>query len=676
MLLAFEAPSGPAWLFFGVGCAIVLGPVVAARLRLPPIVGLLAGGLVIGPNVTGVVPADDTTISALGQLGLLYLMFSAGAELDLVLFSRYRRAAITFGLMTFACPMLLGFASGQLLDFNMPASLLIGSVWASHTLVTYPMVRRAGLSGNGAVATAVGATVMTDTMSLLVLAGVSSNETGSSSLAVVMVELLAGLVALVFFSFVALPRATRWFFTGPGRDREARFAFLLAAMLSAAVLAEVVGIEGLVGAFFAGLGLNRLVPGAGLLMQRLEFFGSALLVPVFVVSVGLLIEPSVMVNPRTLGIAAVFAVAVVGGKALAALLAWPVLGFTGGEASLMFGLTLSQAAATLAATLVGYDIGLFGQRVVNAVLVVILVTLLVAALVTQRSLSKVTPTPVDAEALGRKLVVVPGRAASVPGLAHLSAALAAPDGGLVVPLLVRLPGEDPATGETLVSSTEAAMTEVGLDVEARTRLADSAISAVAYTTSEEAASLVVLDWHPASPAQAALHGDRDDALVAVVLAPVLLTALDERPFRRVVLALADDDVRSAMAGDAVVAAEVASRLAAQVEERILVGPAAAPRDAKLVDALRVFGSSTRQGAEDGLRDRGVWLDGELQPADLVVMPAHPDWERFGPLAARIAARPGVSVVVAADTRRWAARRQERWQLDALVGHGRTTPHWH
>src|SRR6185436_2716569 len=159
-----HAPEGPAWLFFGVGAALVVGPLVATRVKLPAIIGLLLGGLVIGPQALGIVTATDTTVKALGQLGLLYLMFTAGAELDLVLFKRYRRAAATFGLLTFAFPLTLGFVSGRLLDYSLAASLLLGSLWASHTLVTYPMVRQAGLSGNRAVATTVGATVITDTL--------------------------------------------------------------------------------------------------------------------------------------------------------------------------------------------------------------------------------------------------------------------------------------------------------------------------------------------------------------------------------------------------------------------------------------------------------------------------------------------------------------------------------
>jgi Kef-type K+ transport system membrane component KefB len=395
-LLDFTSPHGPAWLFLGVALAIVVGPQVVSRLRLPPMIGLLVGGLVIGPQVTGIVPVTDTTVSALGQLGLLYLMFSAGVELDLALFRRYRRAAATFGLVTFLAPMTLGFVSGRLLDYSLAASLLLGSLWASHTLVTYPMVRDGGLSGNRAVATTVGATVITDTLSLMVLAGVASTVTGDSDLVGVLASLGIGLVLLGLYAGWALPRITKWCFTTLELDGTVRLVFLLAALLSAAVLAEVVGIEGIVGAFFAGLGLNRLVPAGSELLERVEFLGSALLVPLFLVSVGVLIEPSVVVQPSTLGLAAVFCLAVVGGKAIAALSARPLLGFTAGESGLMFGMTSPQAAATLAATFVGFDIGLFGEQVVNAVLVVILVTLLIAAVTTARAMRSVEPTVVDA----------------------------------------------------------------------------------------------------------------------------------------------------------------------------------------------------------------------------------------------------------------------------------------
>lgn len=642
ILAAFQAPHGPAWLFFGVGAAIVLGPIVATRLKLPAIIGLLAGGLVIGPSALGIVTATDTTVAALGQLGLLYLMFTAGVELDLLLFRRYRKAALTFGLLTFSAPMLLGFGAGRLLDYSFAAALLLGSLWASHTLVTYPMVRQAGLSGDRAVATTVGATLITDTLSLIVLAGVSGSVTGGGSLVQIVGSLLLGLVILVFYALVVLPRGTRWFFTHLAHTRDERYSLLLAAMLSAAVLAEVVGIEGIVGAFFAGLGVNRLIPAGSALMERVEFFGTSLLVPVFLVSVGVIIKPSVMVQPATLGLAAVFCAAVVGGKALAAWLARPALGFSRPESGLMFGLSVSQAAATLAATFVGYDVGLFGEQVVNAVLVVILVTLLIAALVTSRAVERVEPQAEAGDAgIGRRIMLATGREDRLAQLARVAAALAEREGGTVVPL--RVSRSDADADRQLLHLAESALTRLGLDCEGRLRLDDNPISAVAYTTIEEGATVVLTDWQAASRRQPALRGDRDDGLLEAISVPVVFAAMSDTPWTRVVLALDAMDLASDSAVDLALAVDVATRLGQGEVVRLVVGPEAAPA------AAEGF------AGEGVVADRADWVRHEARPGDLIVIPAHPQWSAFGPTAVRASAFAGVSSVVVADPQRWRSR---------------------
>jgi Kef-type K+ transport system membrane component KefB len=662
-VIDLHAPGGPAWLFFGVGAALVVGPVVATRGRLPAIIGLLLGGLVIGPQALGIVTSTDTTVKALGQLGLLYLMFTAGAELDLALFRQYRRAAATFGLLTFGLPMALGFAAGRLLDYSPAASLLLGSLWASHTLVTYPMVRQAGLSGNRAVATTVGATVITDTLSLVVLAGVAGSVTGGSSPVGIVAGLMLGLVALGAYAGVVLPRVTRWFFTRLGHGRDERYAFLLAAMLSCAVLAEVVGIEGIVGAFFAGLGLNRLIPAGSALMERVEFFGSALLVPVFLVSVGVLINPSVVADPSTLGLAAMFCVAVIGGKALAATVARRVLGFTGPEAHLMFGLSLSQAAATLAATFVGFDVGLFGEQVVNAVLVVILVTLLLAALATARAMAGVEPTAPAAAGLGHKVVLVTGREDRLAGLAHLAQGVAEREGGVVVPVRIGRHADDVDAGRSLLDLAEDALSHVGMDAEARLRVDADPIGAVAATVLEEAGTVVVMDWQAAARPQPALRGERDDRLLAAAPVPVLLATSSDTPVQRVVLALDRADADPACAPDVALAVEVAARLAAGDCVRLLVAPGGAAPPEALPEALpatlpealaEVLAELVPFERAVGREDRAGWVARESRPGDLVVLPAHPDWSTFGPTAVLASARPGVSVVVVAAPQRWAA----------------------
>jgi Kef-type K+ transport system membrane component KefB len=400
-----DAPSGPAWNLFVVLVVVVAAPLLAERVRIPGVVGLIFGGFAIGPHALDLVGNDEVLANG-GTVGVLYLMFLAGLELDLALFARVRRNAVMFGLITFTAPFVLGLLSGLIDGYGTGAIVLIGSLWASHTLVTYPIVRRHGLSANRAVATTVGATVITDTMALLVLAVVVGIHTGSASGPVLAGELLLGLAILLGACFLVLPVAARWFFKGVGHERTSRYIFVLAAFLGAAALADAVGIEGIVGAFFAGLALNRLVPNRSPLMERVEFFGAAFFIPVFLVSVGLLIVPGVVADGSTLGLAGLFLTAVIAGKLGAAIAARRLFAYSGAETGVVFGLSVSQAAATLAATIVGFQAGVLDGRVVNAAVVVIVCSLLIAAVATNRAAARVTPeTTGEDGALGRAIVV-------------------------------------------------------------------------------------------------------------------------------------------------------------------------------------------------------------------------------------------------------------------------------
>ena len=442
VLFALEVPSGPAVEFVVVFAVVLLGPVVVERLGIPGIVGLLIGGFVIGPHGLGAIGSGNQTVPQLGQLGLLYLMFVAGLELDLGVLAANRRTAFVFALITFTLPFAGGLAVGSALGWELPASLLLGSLLASHTLITYPIFREAGRAADRGVATAVGATVLTDTLALVVLAGVSGSETGSGSTAVVLGEILLGLVVLGVAGLWALPRLALYALRAWGGDRAARYMVAVVSFLALAVLAEVFGIEGIVGAFVAGLALNRLVPNEGPSMDRIEFFGSAVFIPVFLVSVGLLLDPSVMFSAETLRIAGLIVAACMGGKAIAVLIARPLLGFTPPEAGAAFALTSPQAAATLAATLVGFDIGLFGTTVVNAVLVLILVSITVSTLVARRYAARLPPPERDAGALGRRVLLATRRGGPSPGVVAVVDRLARPDGGVVDVVVVHVEGED------------------------------------------------------------------------------------------------------------------------------------------------------------------------------------------------------------------------------------------
>jgi hypothetical protein len=374
-----------------------------------------------------------------------------------------------------------------------------------------------------------------------------------------------------------------------------------------------------------------------------------------------LIEPSVVADPSTLGLAAVFCVAVIGGKALAATVAKRVLGFTGPEAGVMFGLSLSQAAATLAATFVGFDVGLFGEQVVNAVLVVILVTLLLAAVATARAMPGVEPTPLAVAGLGRKVVLVAGREDRLAGLAHLARGLAEREGGVVVPVRIGRHADDVEGGRSLLDLAEEALSHVGLDAESRLRVDDNPVGAVTATAVEEAGTVIVMDWQAAARPQPALRGERDDALLGAAPVPVVLATLSDTPFQRVVLALDRVDLDPACEPDVTLAVEIAARLGAGDRGRILLAPVAE------VAVAAAFSPAERDVSQE---DRAAWVAHEARPGDLVVLPAHPDWSTFGPAAVLASARPGVSVIVVADPQRWSTTPAK---LGALVAAGPSAP---
>jgi Kef-type K+ transport system membrane component KefB len=434
-LVELSTPKGAPWEFLVVFAVLLIGPVLFRRARAPGLIGLLVGGYAIGPHGLSLIGAGNSTLPDLGQLGLLYLMFVAGVEIDLNLLRKYRRSAVTFGLLTFVLPFALGTAVGLALGWETLAAILLGSLLASHTLITYPAVKEAGLASDPAVATAVGSTVLTDTLALVVLAAVAGSAAGHRTSIDVAAQIVVGMAVLIGFSLYALPLLAGWAFRWFGTERSVRYVVAITAFLSAATVAELFGIEGIVGAFFAGLGMNRLVPNEGQLMDRIEFFGGAVFIPVFLVSVGLILNPAVMVKGETLGLAGLFIVACLGGKALAASITSRLFGFSRAQTGLLFSLSAAQAAATLAATVIGFQLGLFSSAVVNAVLVLILASVLVSTLAGTRS-SERAARPDGPHPLGSRVVVGIGDPELALGTLALARRVARADGGVVLPLLV------------------------------------------------------------------------------------------------------------------------------------------------------------------------------------------------------------------------------------------------
>ena len=375
-------PESAEWTFFVVAVVFLAGPLVAERFGLPGLVGIVLGGALVGPFVLDWV-AREGVVEALSELGLLYLMFLAGLELDLDEFQRNRRPALTFGALTFTIPFVLGLVLVLPFGYGFATAALYGSLWASHTLVAYPIVQEHKLTRHRAVGMASGGTVITDTMALFVLAVVVGSVETDHRPAVIFGKLVLGLVVLVVFCAGLLPRIGRWTFAHLGERRVPRFLFLLAALTSAALVAHQMGLEGIIGAFFAGLALNRLVPSGGELMESVEFVGAVLLVPFFLLATGMLLDPRQFTEGDVLVLAGASLAIVLVGKAAASYFSGRLSGFSMAEVKLVFGLTVAQAAATLAAVTIGTEVGIFDEDLLNATLVVVLVTVIVAGMVTR-----------------------------------------------------------------------------------------------------------------------------------------------------------------------------------------------------------------------------------------------------------------------------------------------------
>jgi len=656
--LDLTMPQGAAWVLMALSCVIAVGPWLAERARIPGIVGLLAGGLIIGPRGLDIVTHTNSSVASLGHIGLLYLMFLAGVELDLGVFRRLRRSAVIFGAVTFTLPMVLTYAATVALGYRTAAALLMGSLCASHTLVTYPAVRSMGLSHNRAVATTVAATVLTDTLALLVLAGVSGSVTGQSSGAGLALQIGLGIIALIVWTFVILPRVGRWFFAGIGQERTLRFVYVLVALTSAAVLGEVFGIDGIVGAFFAGLGMNRLVPNRAPLMEKIEFFGAALFIPIFLISVGLLIDPAVMIRPATLALAGVITATCLGGKALAAWASRPLFGFTAAEAGMVYALSSPQAAATLAATIVGHQIGLFSDTVVNAVLVLIVVSLVLASLTATLSGRGVPRQQVGAERLGRTVVLALGDETDLRPAARVAARIAEADGGLVVPARVHVPlhtssgrvGADRGVDGFDLQAKLSVLAGSGIDAEILVHADRSVPDGIAHTINGTDGSVLVLTTCVDTGGRPRIS--RLNEVVARSQVPVV-TVYTSAPSREPVkqlafLVTAGDTLTGAQ--DVVIGARVAGLLRrGGLPVEIWMSPHARVDDSVLAP-IRAANRHTWDG------DRAGWLAAR-RPGTAILMPishlTHSSLNAFAaagvPVLAVAAPQSSASVAVAVDS---------------------------
>lgn len=625
----------PAFVFAVLFLAVLVAPLLAERARAPAMIGLLLAGTALGPTGSGILERSGV-VESLGGVGLLYLMFVSGLDLDLEGFEEDRADSVVFGALTFAVPTLVVIPVALAFDLSPAAAVMLAAAFASHTLLTFPIAQRFGIVRNRAITATLGATLISTVVALLMLAVAAAAGAGRTDPAF-WIGFPLGLAAFVFVTLRGLPRVTRWVFRGAGQGRAVRLTFLLAAMFTVSAAADLLGIEPIVGAFLAGLAVNRFVGEGTLVRERLEVLGSALFIPLFLIATGMLIDPlAVVTDRRILAMGGAFTAATAGSKWIAAWLAARRLGFGRDELGMMFSLTTGQAAGALAAVIVAADLDLVGQPVVDATVLVILVTALVAALTGQRFAPRVPLPQLRTGGLGHRVVVPVANPHTAGDLVALAGLIAGPDHGSVVAVNVLdhdAPREELLEHRAVTAGAERAALRVGAEADSLVRIDANPTTGVIHTVAEHGGTSILVGWKGFTSRREAFFGSVIDAIIARASVPVLVAHPGTDPdVRRVVLSLTRHELSRLGERTLELAIDVAVRFATQAEVALLVvtqDPAEALRAHLPPDGVVETEVSQDERAQPiALRD----LTG---PGDLVVTGVPPTRGRLGHRAIRV-----------------------------------------
>lgn len=389
---------------------IILCAPILNRFKIPHIIGLILAGTLFGPHGLNIL-SNDASFELFGKVGILYIMFQAGLEIDLNTFKQNSTKSILFGIYTFVLPMAFGIITGMwLLEMDFTRATLLASMYASHTLIAYPIVSKMGIAKNRAVSITIAGTIITVTASLLILAVIVAATQGEMNAGY---WTKFGVSTLVFCAIVfgLLPRLSKYFLRR-FNDSVAQYIFVMVIIFFASLLAQASGLEGILGAFFAGLILNRLIPSVSPLMNRIEFVGNAIFIPFFLLSIGMQIDLRAFVTSiESVKVAIVMTVVATATKWMAAKLSQVTSRLTTVEGDLIFGLSNGQAAATLAAVMIGYNIGLLDENVLNGTIVMILVTCTISSIATERAARKIAIEEIQQneqrQKLGTERILIP-----------------------------------------------------------------------------------------------------------------------------------------------------------------------------------------------------------------------------------------------------------------------------
>ncbi len=628
---------------------VLLGPLLAERARLPSIIGLVVAGMLIGPNVLNVL-AQNTFIETIGFVGLLYLMFQGGLDLDLDGFAKHRRDSIGFGVATFLAPMIVVTIVAVQLEVEVLAAIIIASAFASHTPLSYGTIARFDLTKNRAVTASLGATLLANTAALLVLAIAAAAAAGDSTPGF-WVAFSLGLVLYVAVVLLGVPRLTRWFFTGLGQDRQVRLTYLLSGMGVAAVVAGLIGIEPIVGAFLIGIAFNRFVPAGTIIADRVKLLGESVFIPAFLISTGMMLDPvSVVTEPRTLVLAGGLVVAEVVSKLLASEVSGRWMGVTPAERGIMFSLSVGQAAGALAAAAVAQELGLIGTVEVNAIVMVILVSALLAGLSGDRFAPRLEAPERGGGALGTRVVVPVANPRTVGSLVRVAGQVAAADAGAVIAVNV-LPfdarPDQVKDHRELAATAEKVALAAGSEVLTSVRVDSSPSGGVLHTIVEQNGTALVMGWKGYANRREGLFGSVIDQTISKSPVPVLVCRPGEDTSTERVVLVVTSDVTSGVGADlgTRLAFEVCDRLARQAEVELVV--LTDSREDELRSHLAAMDIDPDRVTIESITGVLGRLNRLLRPGDVVVTGVPATASRLGKGARRLArAAQGRTVIVA------------------------------
>ncbi|MFC6903956.1 cation:proton antiporter [Halalkalicoccus tibetensis] len=522
---------------FTLALAVFLvGPLAIKRVGLPGIVGIVLLGALIGPNGLGILSLTSA-IELLGEVGLVYLLFTVGLELDLRGFAKAPENAALFGLTSFFLPFIAGTGLGvAVLGLSVPAAALLAAVFSSHTLLAYPVANQLDITKNRAVTAVFGGILFTDTLALVVLALVMGAVDGGLS-ALLFAQIFGAIVVLFAGVWFVVPPIARWFFQNLSEESYFEFLFVATALFAAGSLAEVLGLSAILGAFVAGIALNRQIPRGGTLMNRIEFVGNAFFIPFFLIYVGMLVDVGVIFDGLgTLQVAATILATMFVMKWVAAWVVSRIQGYDENERGVIYGLSVGQAAAALAITLIGFEEGLFTADVLNAVVLMMLVATVVSPWWTVRAGQKLAREEEvepggDDELDPRVLLPLSTDAERQQRLLEFAFVLKEEDAAEPVHLLTVVRPESGRTEEqvALVERDLERAAEFGgaaeVPIESETRVNHNIASGIVRGSVETRADVILMGWDARASFGRRIFGDIIDQVLRRTRIPVMVSRL-------------------------------------------------------------------------------------------------------------------------------------------------------